>query len=73
MRCMVLILGALTLAGCKTTEQLVAEDDAKCLSYGVAKGSPPYVECRMRLETQRNHRNLVLMSAPGTALFVNSR
>lgn len=47
------ILLALLLGGCVTQEQRVAHDDAQCLSYGVPKSSPAYVECRMRLDQQR--------------------
>lgn len=50
----------LSLTGCmQTAEQRVAKDDAQCLSYGVPKGSPAYVECRMRLDQQRSHRRAV--------------
>jgi len=30
-----------------------ARDDAQCQSYGVAPGSPDYVQCRMNLDNQR--------------------
>ena len=50
---MMLIAVVLGLAGCKTAEQVQSEHDAQCQSYGVARGSPPYVECRMRLDQQR--------------------
>ncbi len=47
------------LTGCQTAEQRMAKDDTQCLSYGVPKGSPAYVECRMRLEEQRTLRRAV--------------
>ena len=49
------ILVTLLLAGCQTAspEARMAQDDAKCLSYGVAKGSQPYVQCRMQLDQNR--------------------
>ena len=37
------------LTGCLTAEEKMANDDAQCQSYGVAKDSPAYVECRMKL------------------------
>lgn len=45
---------ALLLAGCQTTEDRVAADDATCRSYGVAPGSTPYVQCRMNLDRGRS-------------------
>jgi hypothetical protein len=29
-------------------------DDAQCRSYGAAPGSPPYIQCRMNLDNQRD-------------------
>ena len=39
-----------------TAEQQIAQDDTRCLSYGVAKGSPEYVACRAQLDQQRSDR-----------------
>jgi len=47
------ILLALLLAGCQTTEDRIAQDDRQCQSYGVAPGSPGYVQCRSNLDTNR--------------------
>ncbi len=45
--------GALCLCGCVTTqEQIMAQDDATCRSWGVQPGSSPYVECRVLLSQQ---------------------
>ena len=44
---------ALLLAGCQTTEDRIAVDDRQCQSYGVAPGSPAYVQCRMNLDAGR--------------------
>jgi hypothetical protein len=41
------------LTGCVTSEQRIAQDDTQCLSYGVPKGSPAYVQCRMKLDENR--------------------
>lgn len=48
------LFAVLSLAGCKTLDEVhMEQDDAKCLSMGVPKGSPPYVTCRLQLEQQR--------------------
>jgi hypothetical protein len=31
----------------------MALDDSKCVSYGLAKGTSQYADCRMQLETNR--------------------
>ncbi len=50
----ILILGlAGALAGCQTTDDRIAQDDRQCQSYGVAPGSPGYVQCRANLDTNR--------------------
>lgn len=58
---------ALSLGGCLTTEQQAARDasrdDTKCQSWGVAKGSPDYVQCRAQLEQNRSDNQ----PAPGLA------
>lgn len=41
---------------------LNVHDDAQCLSYGVQKGSQPYVDCRMQLE--RNRAAYAIASRP---------
>lgn len=47
------IMLALLLAGCQTTEDRIAIDDRQCRSYGVAPGSPAYVQCRSNLDANR--------------------
>lgn len=56
----VLILAA-ALAGCASQQQVIATDDVRCRSYGIAVGSPPYVACRMRLDELRaaQHRSTI--------------
>lgn len=49
------ILLALMLGGCQTTEEHVASDDRQCQGYGVAVGSPAYVQCRQNLDTNRSN------------------
>jgi hypothetical protein len=67
---------AVPLCGCadyfsRQSAQLQAaaieEDDAKCRSYGVQPGTPPYVQCRMNLE---NGRDAIAAAAVG-AFFAN--
>lgn len=43
----------LLLSGCQTVDQRIAQDDRQCQSYGVAPGSPGYVQCRANLDTNR--------------------
>jgi len=47
---------ALLLAGCQTTEERLAADDAQCRSYGAKPGDQAYIACRMNLDT--NHANV---------------
>jgi hypothetical protein len=47
------LLGALLLAGCQTTEERIAADDTQCRSYGTKPGDPAYVQCRMNLDNNR--------------------
>jgi hypothetical protein len=48
------VLLALLLAGCQTTEERLASEDATCQSYGVQPGSPGYLQCRMMKDQQHN-------------------
>jgi hypothetical protein len=43
----------LFLAGCQTTQDRMAVDDAKCQSYGTKPGDPAYIQCRMNLDNNR--------------------
>lgn len=47
------LLAALALAGCKTTEQLAAEDHAQCVGMGAKPGGEGYFICRSWLAQQR--------------------
>lgn len=72
MRVLIALGAILSLTGCmQTAEDRVAKDDAQCLSYGVPKGSPAYVECRMRLDQQRATQRAV-MSTGAVGLVVNA-
>lgn len=43
----------LSLSGCATAEQLQAQDDAQCQSYGAAPTTTAYTYCRTQLEQAR--------------------
>jgi hypothetical protein len=47
-----LILLAITLASCVTTEQMMARDDATCRSWGATPGTEPYFACRSQMALQ---------------------
>ena len=38
---------ALALGGCVTAEEMAAQDDHDCRSYGAGPGSSAYFQCRM--------------------------
>lgn len=63
------ILLALLLAGCQTTEDKIAVDDRQCKSYGVAVGSPEYVQCRANLDAGRANIKAAERFATGTPLI----
>jgi hypothetical protein len=59
MRAAIAGMAFLAVAGCASGQnvQVTREqaDDAKCRSYGAAKGSPAYVNCRTQLDVQRSN------------------
>jgi hypothetical protein len=70
------LLVALSLAGCITAEEQVAqyrakanaEDNQKCLSYGAQPGSPAYVQCRAQLDSARTQADATVAAAPPPAV-----
>jgi hypothetical protein len=68
MKPLILLALALSLAGCATRPQLTTEqaDDIKCRAYGVPRGSPAYVQCRMNVENDRTAANAALVGALAT-------
>lgn len=59
------LFAVLSLAGCKTMDEAIAErDDAKCLSYGVQKGSQQYTDCRLQLERNRSSERAAALGGP---------
>lgn len=75
-RMVVFALAALGVVGCASPEQIAAQDDAQCRSYGVRPGMPQYVNCRMMLANQRDARSArasdALMST-GLQMMQNSQ
>lgn len=58
------LLVAASLGGCasyqaKIAAEHAAYDDAKCLSYGGAKGDAAYVQCRAQLDAARTQANAI--------------
>jgi len=50
--CLVLLgwpIIAVLLAGCASAEQIAAQQDRTCQSYGMLPGTPEYGACRMQL------------------------
>lgn len=48
---------ALLLQGCvSTAEEQAGEDHRVCIGYGLAYGSPQYVDCRRSVVEDRNRR-----------------
>jgi hypothetical protein len=54
-----------TRGGCATGPKLTTEqaDDIKCRGYGVERGSPAYVRCRMNVENNRTAANAAEVAA----------
>jgi hypothetical protein len=48
-----LLMVCVTLGGCATAEQINAQHDATCRSWGTAPGSESYVQCRALLHQQQ--------------------
>jgi hypothetical protein len=48
-----LLVVYVTLGGCATAEQINAQHDATCRSWGTVPGSETYVQCRALLSQQQ--------------------
>lgn len=68
MRVLVILAFSLSLSGCLTSEQLVAErnakDDQKCQSYGARPGTDAYVNCRAQLDSARTTATAINSANP---------
>lgn len=61
----IFILSALCiiLSGCVTAQDIAANDDDACQSYGAEPGSQAYFQCRMAKDNQRQANNAALVGA----------
>ncbi len=68
MRVVAILAVSLSLGGCLTSEQLIAErnakDDQKCQSYGARPGTDAYVNCRAQLDSARTTAIAIDSAAP---------
>lgn len=48
-----LVAGCSTMGAAPTIEQVAANDDAQCLSYGFKFGTDGYANCRLQLQQSR--------------------
>ena len=74
MRVMAILALSLSLGGCLTSEQLIAErnakDDQKCQGYGARPGTDAYVNCRAQLDSARTTAIAVDSAAPAQTTVV---
>lgn len=64
-----LMAAGILLAGCQTTEDRIAADDAQCRSYGTRPGDQNYINCRMNLDTNRSNVKAAQRFGMGEALI----
>lgn len=61
-------LALLALTGCASQQQIAANDDATCQSYGAVPGSNAYIQCRMQRDGIRQQgaeaRRTAILSEP---------
>lgn len=73
------LLGLLLLSGCISREEIDANDDARCSSYGLKYGTPEYAQCRMGVDQQRQAAiaqvgaNIQAQTAQQNQLLLQSR
>lgn len=64
----VVVLAFLVLAGCyhgPSQQEIAAQDDMTCRSYGINFGTPEYAQCRQNIVAQRQaNMRAVLGSRP---------
>jgi hypothetical protein len=67
-----MLLVAFLLAGCMTTEERIAaqnaKDNQKCLGYGAQVGSRAYVNCRAQLDAARTTADAIEDAAPAPTI-----
>lgn len=68
MRVVAILAVSLSLGGCLTDEQLIAErnakDDQKCQSYGARPGTDAYVNCRAQMDSARTTATAINSATP---------
>jgi hypothetical protein len=57
------LISAALLSGCVTAQDIAANDDDACQSYGAQPGSQAYFQCRMAKDQQRQANNAALVGA----------
>lgn len=57
-------LAALAVGGCKSSAELLAEDDTYCRSIGAAPGSDGYTQCRLQLRGEKERREAHFRANP---------
>ncbi|PJG56618.1 hypothetical protein CVM73_03450 [Bradyrhizobium forestalis] len=74
MRVVVILALGLSLGGCLTGEQLIAErnakDDQKCQGYGARPGTDAYVNCRAQLDSARTTARAIDNATPAQTTVV---
>ena|SRR5712691_5334291 len=68
MRPWLVALGLAMLASCASPAQIAARHDGICQSYGAVPGTPPYMDCRLRLSEMEQQASFERRRAVGQAL-----
>jgi hypothetical protein len=63
MRVALVVVALMMVAGCTTTADLAAEDDATCIGYGFAHRTTDYAACRLQVSQARENRDTMTRSA----------
>ena len=63
MRIVFVLVAAASLSGCVTAQDIAANDDDSCRSYGADPGSQAYFQCRMAKDQQRQANEAALLGA----------
>jgi hypothetical protein len=57
MRTVMVVVALMMVAGCTTTAELAAEDDATCIGYGFTPRTTDYAACRLQVAQAREDRD----------------
>lgn len=75
----VLLIGVLLIAGCNTTEKVIATAQADCAKFGFTPGSQEFAQCtqarvqHMEAITYGHSANSAAMTAVGAQILQNSQ